>query len=664
MKSELRPVISLVSLIVALHLAALFLPPSLTWGFHFLKFLGPMYPVAYVLAAALLAVAALRGRLDPAVDLLAGASRRPVTLFAAALAVFAALGFVFRVDVPLLGDSWYLVKNFAGALRGTEEVLPRDEPLATWYLSAVLGLFGVRNYPEFLGAFFAGGMALGAGFLLAAFATTRVLFTDPRHRAVAFLTVCAFPAAVLFFGYVETYAAVLLMISLFVLSGLLYLRGKLGFWVVAVAFLAQALTHYLTIITFPALAYLGYLGVRGGKKNDVAWGTGAACAIFLAALFAVGFDVSNYFSQVPHKHYLPLFAPQDPVERYSSPYTLLSPFHFLDLANLAALLLTPAIGIAGVGLWYGRANARKPAAGKGTGPQIARRDILFLVGASAPPLLFGFIAKFDLGTARDWDVLAPYSYIVLLLAFAWAFRRAPGVVAARSAAVIAASTLLHSMLWWTVTGSDAAAVERFRSLMDERLTGQMGMYNANLYLSRYYRQVKKDERESAELWLRYIWLYPGDVRGFRNVLYNTQDEGPAAAAEKIRGWSRAFGHNQFTDRTMVELALELGNAALDTGAFDDAEHFYRAAIDIDPKSPAAWNNLGTVHARRERFGEAADMFSRAVDLDPGFADAWFNLGRTWLATGNVSGAREAFEQSARLGNRSAKSLLSTGTVQP
>jgi tetratricopeptide (TPR) repeat protein len=287
-----------------------------------------------------------------------------------------------------------------------------------------------------------------------------------------------------------------------------------------------------------------------------------------------------------------------------------------------------------------------------------------LLYAAAPVFLFGFIAKFDLGTARDWDVLAPYSYIVLLLAFRWAFWRAPGATAAKSAAIIAASTLLQSILWWTVTGADSAAVDRFRSLMDERLTGQGGMYSANLYLSRYYRQAGRDERESAELWLNYILLYPGDIRGFRNVLNLTRTEGAAAAAEKIRGWSRAFGRNPLTDRTMVELAVEFGNEALDGNALDDAEHFFRAAIDIDPKVAASWNNLGTVQARRERFEDAADMFSRAVELDPGFADAWFNLGRTWLATGKIAGAREAFEESARLGNRSAKSLLSTGTVQP
>lgn len=671
MKNEYTPAIAVVLAVAALHIAAPFLPASFTWGFHFLRFLAPPAAMAYVLTVALLVVAALRGRFGAVADWLESASSRPFGFFGVSLALFAAAAFVFRVDVPLLGDSWYLVKNFAGAIRGTEEVLPRDEPLATWYLSTVLGLFDVRTYREFLDAFFAGGMFLGALFLGAAFATVRLLFPSHRERAVSFVTVCAFPSMVLFFGYVETYAVVLLALSVFLLAGLLHARGRVRFGFAAVAFLAMALTHYLTVVTFPALAWLAYRGVRGGKAKDVAWGAGIAAALFLGILLAIGFDVSNYFSQVPHKHYLPLLVPDDPLERYSSPYTLFSPFHFLDLANLAVLLLAPAIGLAALGLRSGRRpqegdedSSGDAAEDRGSVLDATPADQGFLFLSVAGAFLFAFVAKFDLGAARDWDVLGPYAYPVLLLSLVWYFRRSSGAPAVRAAAIVAASTLLHSILWWTVTGAGEPAVARFRSLMDERLTGQGGMYSANLYLSRYYRQANREPRESAELWLEYIIRYPGDIRGFRNVLHNTREEGAAAAAEKIRGWSRAFGRNPLTDRTMTELAVEFGNAALDSNALDDAEHLFRAAIDVDANSAPAWNNLGTVQARRERFAEAAEMFTKAVEIDPAFADAWFNLGRALLATGRVGDAREAFVESARLGNRAARSLLSTGNVQP
>ncbi|HLF15725.1 MAG TPA: tetratricopeptide repeat protein [Bacteroidota bacterium] len=664
MKTGIISAIAFVSTLAALHIAALFLPPELTWGFHFLEFLGPLYAAVYALLVVVFIVAAAKGRLEPAVDRLAEACHNRGHVFVAgALALFIVAGFIFRVDVPLLGDSWYLVKNFAGAIRGTEELLPRDEPLATHYLSLVLGLFDVKSYREFLDAIFAGGMLLGAGFLAAAFVTTGFLFPDRRARVVSFLLLCSLPCMVLFYGYVETYAVVLFVVSLYTLAGVLYLGGRVPFAVVTVAFLVQALTHYLTALTLPSLVYLGYLGMKRGKRRDVVAGIAASSVAFFLVLAAVGFDVTSYFSQVPHKHYLPLTAPDDPIERYSSPYTIFSLFHLLDLANLSALLLAPALALMIAGL---AARGRDDTPGRGTAPARARltEPERFLLASVVPVSLFAFVAKFDLGMARDWDVTGPYSFLFVLFALAWYFRRAPSPESARAASIIAGATLLHSVLWWTVVGSGTATVERFRSLMDERLIGQGGMYSANLYLSRYFRQAGMGDRPSAELWLRYILLYPGDIRGYRNVLNNTEKEGAAAAAEKIRGWSRAFGRNPLTDRTMVTLALERGNAALGENRDADAELFYEAALDVDPRSAAGWNNLGTVLARREEFTEAAAMFSRAVGLDSSFADAWFNLGRAWLATGNSAEARQAFSESARLGNRAARSLLSTGNVQP
>ncbi len=659
-----------VSLLAVLHIAAIALPPELTWGFHFLRFLGSAHAAAYALLVGLLIFASATGRLAPAVDRLAAATGSGFPLLLpAGLAFFAAAAFVFRVDVPLLGDSWYLVSNFASAIRGTNEVLPRNEPLATWYLTMVLGLFDVKSYPAFLDAFFAGGVLLGAGFVVVVHALTGVLFAERRARLVSFLLICSLPCVVLFFGYVETYASVLFALSLFALASALYVAGRVSFTVVAMAFLLQVLTHYLTALTLPSLAYLAWHGAKRGRGRDVAVGAAVSCGAFLLVLASVGFDVSNYFSRVPHKHYLPLTTPVDQVERYSSPYTLFAPFHFLDLGNLAILLLAPAAGLCLCALpAVTRRRGHDPGPGDGAGarPDATLRRAMerFLLAAMAPAALFAFVAKYDLGTARDWDVLGPFSFLFVLFGLLFLYGRAPAGGFVLPAATIAGATLLNSVVWWTLVGSDAPTVERFRALMDERLMGQAGMYNANLYLSRYYHQVGIGERESAELWLAYIQRYPGDIRGFRNVLTNTRHQGAAAAAEKLLGWSRAFGRNPLTDRTMVSLAVEWGNAALGEDRDADAELFYETAIDIDPADAPSWNNLGTVHARREAYVEAAAMFSRAVALDSTFADAWFNLGRAWLATGRSAEAGEAIATSARLGNRAARSLLSTGSVQP
>ncbi|HLB00245.1 MAG TPA: hypothetical protein VJO14_02570, partial [Bacteroidota bacterium] len=559
--------------------------------------------------------------------------------------------FIFRVRVPLLGDGWFLVRNFAGAIQGTDTLLPRDEPLATYYFSTVIGLFGVKTYPGFLDAFFAGDMILGAGFILIAWATVRVLFTGAVERLVSFAIVCSLPAMNLFFGYVETYSVVLFTLALYAWTGSLFLRRRAPFVLAALAFLLQVLTHYLTILTLPSLLYLGYIGWRRGDAKQIIAGAAAFGLSALLVLAVVEFSVENYFSRVPHRHYLPVVQPDDINERYSSPYTMFSPYHAVDLGNLAVLLAAAAAFLFVSAPSAGpRGDTGSSEAHAGTGR--------FLLSASLPVVLFTLVAKFDLGMARDWDVIAPYSYLLTLSALGRYFRRARPGDDARPVVLAGGMSLACSLLWFSVNASPAASVERFLSLLDPRMIGQGGMYNGNLYLSRYYRQAGIGEERSAALWERYLGLYPGDMRAYRNIIVNMQAAPPDAVIEKMSGWRRRFGDNPVTRGAVVTLSLEAGNSALGKNRPGEAGIFYAAALAADSGSAAAWNNLGIVRARAGDFGDASRMFTRAVEIDSTFADAWFNLGRAWVALGDDESGRRAFTLSARFGNEAAKKLLS------
>ncbi len=665
MKNRIVAAIATAASLTALYLAAPFLPRSTTWGFHFLAFLGPAAPFVFLAAVLLLLAAAANRRTSGAITRGAGsAGSRRFLVPAVALSVFAATGFLFRVRIPLLGDSWFLVRNFAGAIQGTEVLLPRDEPLATLYFSAVTDLLGVKTYGGFLNAFFAGDMVLGAAFILAAWATVRTVFNGGAERLVSFLLLCTLPAMLLFFGYVETYSSVLLMLSLYLLSGVRFLRGRLPFAWVALAFLLQVLTHYLTVLMLPSLLYLAYAGWKRGQAAQVMTGAAAFAAGALLALASVGFDVGNYFSQVPHRHYLPIVTPESLDERYSSPYTMFSPLHLLDLANLTVLLGGAAVilllsalvpGVRGRNAPQGTAAGTRP--GPGPAPDVRK----FLFTACGPVVCFTLVAKFDLGTARDWDVVAPYSYLLTLTALAVYFRRVPAADDPRPALVAGGMGLICSLLWFTVNSSPAASIERFTSLLDPDLLGQGGMYNGSLYLSRYYRQAGAAEEKSAALWERYLDLYPGDVRGYRNVVVNMRGAGAEAVTGAFARWLRTFGDNPVTRDAVVNLSIESGNLALGENRLGDAGRYYAAALAADSGSASGWNNLGIVLARRGDFGTAARYFARAVEIDTAFADAWFNLGRSQVALGDPEGGRTSFLFSARFGNDAARKILSDTT---
>ncbi len=72
-----------------------------------------------------------------------------------------------------------------------------------------------------------------------------------------------------------------------------------------------------------------------------------------------------------------------------------------------------------------------------------------------------------------------------------------------------------------------------------------------------------------------------------------------------------------------------------------AELLLRKAIESDPQSAIAWNNLGRTLNNLRRLDEAEAALRRAVELDPDMSGAWFNLGHVQRTTGNLEQAEFA-----------------------
>lgn len=70
-----------------------------------------------------------------------------------------------------------------------------------------------------------------------------------------------------------------------------------------------------------------------------------------------------------------------------------------------------------------------------------------------------------------------------------------------------------------------------------------------------------------------------------------------------------------------EVLAGLGSANLGLGRLDTAEKLLRDAIEVEPKSPEVWNNLGVVLTEKGEFSEAEQVFKRAFALDDGESDS-------------------------------------------
>ncbi len=103
-----------------------------------------------------------------------------------------------------------------------------------------------------------------------------------------------------------------------------------------------------------------------------------------------------------------------------------------------------------------------------------------------------------------------------------------------------------------------------------------------------------------------------------NLLARTSDGRPAALAH----YEQALQLQPRSAETHYALANLLSRMS---GRSADAGAHYQEALRIDPNFVPAWNNLGILQARQQRFDDAKKSWEKALELDPAFADARRNL---------------------------------------
>ncbi len=99
--------------------------------------------------------------------------------------------------------------------------------------------------------------------------------------------------------------------------------------------------------------------------------------------------------------------------------------------------------------------------------------------------------------------------------------------------------------------------------------------------------------------------------------------------------------------TARSLAVRAGEA-IAAADWQRAESLLRRLVRT-PDAPAqAAYNLALVLIERAKVAQAGAWFAKAVKRDPDYAAAWFEYGRWYLASGDLTKAREAFAATTRL----------------
>ncbi len=116
------------------------------------------------------------------------------------------------------------------------------------------------------------------------------------------------------------------------------------------------------------------------------------------------------------------------------------------------------------------------------------------------------------------------------------------------------------------------------------------------------------------------------------------------AAEELHRFAREVPGDPF----VVQARSMAGDALLRLERFDEARAEYEAVTAAQPRSGAAWSNLGMALSRGGQQERAAAALRRAVEIEPGNGRSRANLAAVLIEAGDITAAAPQAEEAARL----------------
>ncbi len=110
--------------------------------------------------------------------------------------------------------------------------------------------------------------------------------------------------------------------------------------------------------------------------------------------------------------------------------------------------------------------------------------------------------------------------------------------------------------------------------------------------------------------------------------------------DEISLWTDCVKKSPNKARPQADLATAYFNA----GAYDKSLELNQRAIQIDPKFPEAYYNLGLTYQKLGDLRKAIEMQKKSLELDPTLYIAYSTLGGIYFEKGEYEEAEEAFQK--------------------
>ncbi|HUG19919.1 MAG TPA: tetratricopeptide repeat protein, partial [Planctomycetaceae bacterium] len=80
------------------------------------------------------------------------------------------------------------------------------------------------------------------------------------------------------------------------------------------------------------------------------------------------------------------------------------------------------------------------------------------------------------------------------------------------------------------------------------------------------------------------------------------------------------------------------------GNFDQADHYFRRALEFAPEDPTLLNDIGYAYLRQQRLDESKDFLQASMNIDPDNQTTLRNIGILLALQGNPQAAQEFFQR--------------------
>lgn len=612
---------ALLSALFVLQGLAAFQPGPALWGLHHLAYLPPaLRPWPPLIGLALLWSPAgerfgawLGRRVAPMIF-----DRRWV-LYGLVPLLGAGLFWVLRVRTHFLGDGWLL-----GELvhRG---VLFHGFDFVGYHLHARLyQALGWHGEAQAFLLFALVSLFAGWLHLIAVGWAARRWSGDPGERLLLYLLLVACASSLVFCGYVEAYALLVVALALFALLVAAHYATGVPAWVAGVAFGAALAMHLDALFLAPLLLLLALQPAQrrsGRVRHALALGLPAAAG-FLAGVAIL--HLGGYHAGWLELEFLrPEGRPQI-LREAGGPEGWLQARHLKDVANLLVLLAgTPLAMIAAALVERLRARRRE-----GQVPWLARGEAVLLAGCSWVVLL-AVALHLRLGMARDWDLFAAPAAVFPAAALLLWRGRGGERERRRLLGWVGGAALLLALPWFWVNAGEERSLRRFESVVAD--LPPFARAYALEEIGKYHRKADRDE-EALAAYRACVEIFPGNprFRGALGALLYDRGDLAGAEAELLRVVA--------ADTSIVEAPFLLAMIAADRGDFPAALDWSRR-IAGSAREPARAAALHGAVAEELGFDlEAIAAYRRAAAGEEGRGDLLERAGLLALRGGDLAQA--------------------------